>query len=198
MQSSNAALQSGAVRSRIRLAGECVRQGRRAAAPGLPVQPRPAGFLVHHYRSLGLLLVLNSSVVVSAAMVRILRATSAASTSSMSGRIMWAVARSIQYFAQIGTSDCPGYAAESGNRVTSRCAPPGRVGTSPRNGIMAPVSLGRLQPIGFQVLPAAGECFAALRGGLFQFTESHGFRRSGRQSEHEFRRVREADDHIRT
>lgn len=43
------------------------------------------------------------------------------------------------YFGKVaGNPICPGYAADSGVRVNSGCAPAGRVGTSPRNGYYGP------------------------------------------------------------
>jgi hypothetical protein len=42
------------------------------------------------------------------------------------------------YFGKVGTEICPGYSTASGNRVTTGCAPPGRVGASPRNGFYGP------------------------------------------------------------
>jgi len=42
------------------------------------------------------------------------------------------------YFGKTGTGFCPGYSSASGVRVTSGCAPSGRVGNSPRNGYYGP------------------------------------------------------------
>jgi hypothetical protein len=42
------------------------------------------------------------------------------------------------YFGKVGTNICPGYSVASGVRVTSGCAPAGRVGTSPRDGYYGP------------------------------------------------------------
>ncbi len=42
------------------------------------------------------------------------------------------------YFGKVGTTICPGYAADSAQRVTGGCAPAGRVGTSPRNAYYGP------------------------------------------------------------
>ncbi len=42
------------------------------------------------------------------------------------------------YFGKVGTNLCPGYSAASATRVSSGCAPPGRVGTSPRTGYYGP------------------------------------------------------------
>jgi hypothetical protein len=42
------------------------------------------------------------------------------------------------WFGKTGTGVCPGYSAASGNTMPNGCAPPGRPGTSPRNGFYGP------------------------------------------------------------
>ncbi len=42
------------------------------------------------------------------------------------------------YFGKVGAGICPGYNPASNQRVTGGCAPPGRVGASPRNGYYGP------------------------------------------------------------
>ncbi len=42
------------------------------------------------------------------------------------------------YFGKTGTGSCPGYVSASANTIPNGCAPPGRPGTSPRNGFYGP------------------------------------------------------------
>src|SRR6185295_19417325 len=42
------------------------------------------------------------------------------------------------YFGKTGTGSCAGYVAASANTMPNGCAPPGRPGTSPRNGFYGP------------------------------------------------------------
>jgi hypothetical protein len=58
------------------------------------------------------------------------------------------------YFGKTGTAACPGYSPASANPVTQGCAPPGRVGSAPRNAFYGPgiinfdVSVAKRFPVG--------------------------------------------------